>query len=60
MFSFVEAFWVVRMMFLVMLPLVLLLRDHGAKLRAHAPTVTAERTVEVRKELPGDEFLLVH
>jgi len=60
MLSFVEAFWVMGVIFLVMLPLLLLLRDPRAKSGKQAPPATAEGTVEVRQELPEEELLLVH
>jgi MFS transporter, DHA2 family, multidrug resistance protein len=60
MLSFVEAFWIMGGIFLVMLPLILLLRDPRAKVGAQAPPATAEGTVEVRPELPDEELLVVH
>jgi MFS transporter, DHA2 family, multidrug resistance protein len=55
MLSFVEVFWVLGVMFLVMLPFILLLRDPRPKLGEQAPPA-AELTV---KELRDGELLLV-
>jgi len=60
MLSFVEAFWVMGVMFLVMLPFILLLRDFRPKLGAQAPPATADRTLEVGQEWQDDELLVVH
>jgi MFS transporter, DHA2 family, multidrug resistance protein len=60
MLSFVEAFWVMGVIFLVMLPLLLLLRDPRAKSGAQAPPAAAEATVEVGQESADEELLVVH
>ncbi|HXY11667.1 MAG TPA: DHA2 family efflux MFS transporter permease subunit [Terriglobales bacterium] len=60
MLSFVEAFWVMGVLFLVMLPFILLLRDVRPKPGTQAPPAAAEPTVEVPQELPESELLAVH
>jgi len=59
MLSFVEAFWVMGVMFLVMLPFILLLRDSRPKLPPQAPPAATEQTMTVPQELPDEELLLV-
>ena len=60
MLSFVEAFWVMGVMFLVMLPFILLLRNPRAKPPRQAPPPAAGQLSEVHEESQEEELLLVH
>ncbi len=62
MLSFVEAFWIMGIIFLVMLPFVLLLRNPRPKppLRPPAERGTALQRVEVHDESHEEELFLVH
>jgi DHA2 family multidrug resistance protein len=60
MLSFVEAFWVMAVLFLVMLPFILLLRNSRPKAQRPSPPPTAEEITEVHEELQDEELLLVH
>jgi len=60
MLSFVEAFWVMAVLFLVMLPFILLLRNPRPKAQRPSPPPTAEESTEVHEELQDEELLLVH
>ncbi len=59
MLSFVEAFWVMGVTFLVMLPFILLLRDPRPKPGAQPPPPVAERMAKVGEEFEDDEFFVV-
>jgi DHA2 family multidrug resistance protein len=59
MLSFVEAFWVMGVMFLCMVPLLLLLRN-PRKLHPHEPKRVRERAVESRATEPEPELAGVH
>ena len=58
--SFVEAFWGMAVLFLVMLPFILLLRNPKPKAQRPSPPPTAEEITEVHEELQDEELLLVH
>ena len=60
MLSFVEAFWVMGVMFLVMLPFVLLLKRPRARTDIEIPPTEAERIPEVEEEEHEEELALVH
>ncbi len=60
MLSFVEAFWVMGVLFLVMLPFILLLRNPRPKPQAPGPPPATEKTIEVWEESQDEELLLVH
>ena len=60
MLSFVEAFWVMGVLFLIMLPFVLLLRNPRPKPQLQGPPPTAEQTTEVHEESQDEELFLVH
>jgi DHA2 family multidrug resistance protein len=60
MLSFVEAFWVMGVLFLVMMPFVLLLRNPRRKPPLPGPPPPAEQITEVHEESQDEELLLVH
>jgi DHA2 family multidrug resistance protein len=60
MLSFVEAFWVMGVPFLVMLPFILFLRNPRPKAQRPSPRPTAEEITEIHEELQDEELLLVH
>jgi len=60
MLSFVEAFWVMGVLFLIMLPFVLLLRNPRPKPQLQDPPPTAEQTTQVHEESQDEELFLVH
>ncbi|MGA8153481.1 MAG: DHA2 family efflux MFS transporter permease subunit [Terriglobales bacterium] len=57
MLSFVEAFWVMGVMFLAMLPFVFLLRDAQAKVRPQPGSVQSKRLLKVLPETREEEEL---
>ena len=59
MLSFVEAFWVMGVMFLAMLPFILLLRNPRTKPQLKGPLPPARQTTEIHEELQEEELLLV-
>ncbi len=63
MLSFVEAFWVMGVLFLAMLPFILFLRNPRPKRPRQIPPPTAGKTTEVHEESQEEEeeeLLLVH
>ncbi len=62
MLSFVEAFWVMGVLFLAMLPFILLLRNPRPKRPRQIPPPPAGKTIEVHEESQEEEeeLLLVH
>jgi hypothetical protein len=60
MLSFVEAFWVMGVLFLAMLPFILLLRNPRPKRPRQIPPPAAAKTTEVREESQEEELLLIH
>jgi hypothetical protein len=60
MLSFVEAFWVMGVLFLVMLPFILFLRNPRPKAQRPSPRPAAEEITEIHEELQDEELLLVH
>ena len=59
MLSFVEAFWVMGVMFLVMLPFIILLRNPRPKPRSQVRAPAEPPSVEVRPESQEEELVLV-
>ena len=60
MLSFVEAFWVMGVLFLVMLPFILFLRNPRAKPQLQGLPPSAGQTTELPEESQDEELLLVH
>jgi len=60
MLSFVEAFWVMGILFLIMLPFVLLLRNPQQKTKAQAMPPPSARLTKVTQESEEEELLLIH
>ncbi len=59
MLSFVEAFWVMGIIFLIMLPLILVLRNPGRKAES-PPVSSASEPAEIPQESQDEELFLVH
>jgi DHA2 family multidrug resistance protein len=57
MLAFVEAFWLMAVVFVLMLPLLLLLRHPRSKVKSEKPTELPPSTSDVLEE---EELLLVH
>ncbi len=60
MLSFVEAFWVMGVMFLVMLPFILLLRKPRPKIDVEIPRPGAGQSLALHEEEREEELALVH
>ncbi len=60
MLSFVEAFWVMSIMFLIMLPFVLLLRNPQRKIKGQTMPPPSARLEILAQQSQEEELLLVH